>query len=66
MNERIQELYKQAEKSVVFLSNSKESKEKIMREKFAELIVNECLLIADKHNAYSVMDSIIDRFGVKL
>jgi len=45
MNERIKELYKQAEKSVAFLSNSKESKEKIMLEKFAELIVIECASI---------------------
>lgn len=34
-------------------------------EKFAELIVRECLSIADKHGAYNVMDSIIDQFGVE-
>ena len=43
MNERIQELYQEAEKSVAFLSNSKESKQLIIREKFAELIVRECI-----------------------
>ena len=42
MNERIKELYQQAEKSVQFLSNSSESKQRIVIEKFAELIVDEC------------------------
>lgn len=43
MNERIDQLYKEAEKSVVFLSNSEESKKKIIQRKFAELIVRECI-----------------------
>lgn len=45
MNERIEDLYKQAQKSVIFLSNSKESKEKIVIEKFAELIIGKCIEI---------------------
>ena len=48
MNERIRELYKEAEKSVAFLSNSKESKQLIIQEKFAELIVRECLTIVER------------------
>ena len=42
MNKRLIELYKQAEKSVAFLSNSKQSKDRIVQQKFAELIVREC------------------------
>ena len=51
MNERIEDLYKQAQKSVIFLSNSKESKEKIppLIEKFAELIVKECVDKIETH-----------------
>ena len=52
MNERIQELYQEAEKSVAFLSNSKESKQLIIREKFAELIVRECI---DKITTYDLV-----------
>jgi hypothetical protein len=34
-------------------------------ERFAELIVRECLSIADRRGAYEVMDDIIEHFGVK-
>lgn len=47
MNELIKELHREAEKSVAFLSNSKESKQLIIREKFAELIIRKCCSIAD-------------------
>ena len=43
MNERLQQLLMQAEKSVVFLSNSKESKHRIMLDTFANLIVEDCI-----------------------
>jgi hypothetical protein len=43
MNERLQQLLMQAEKSVVFLSNSKESKLRIMLDTFANLIVEDCI-----------------------
>ena len=43
MNERLQQLLMQAEKSVVFLSNSKESKHRIMLDTFANLIIEECI-----------------------
>ena len=35
------------------------------KEKFAELIVRECIKIADNHSAYEVMDDIFDHFGIK-
>ena len=35
-------------------------------QKFAELIIKECLSIADNKGAYQVMDDIIERFGVEL
>jgi hypothetical protein len=35
-------------------------------EKFAELIVRECVRICDSRGAYEVMDDIIERFGVEI
>jgi hypothetical protein len=35
-------------------------------ENFAELIIKDCLSIADNRGAYQVMDDIIERFGVEL
>jgi len=49
MNERIEKLYQQAEKSVQFLSNSKESKQRIVTQNFAELIVQECANYASRN-----------------
>ena len=79
MNERFIELYKQAEKSVAFLSNSKQSKEKIVQQKFAELIIKDVLnlfgdeLISLHHleqpccedAVYLLKSKVMDRFGVK-
>ena len=71
VNERIQDLYREAEKSVAFLSNSTESKQLIIREKFAELIVSECSRIADdwvnnEDNGKNYpSDKIKQHFGVK-
>jgi len=42
MNQRIQKLFLEAQKSVQFLANSEESKQRIVMERFAELIVDEC------------------------
>lgn len=42
MNQRIQKLFLEAQKSVQFLANSEESKQRIVMERFAELIVREC------------------------
>ena len=67
MNERIQELYREAEKSVAFLSNSKESKQLIIREKFAELIVRECAAVANINNHQWQMpgDFVLKHFAVE-
>lgn len=51
MNPRIEELYREAEKSTAFLSNSPRSKELIIRNHFAELIVRECISIVI-HSGY--------------
>ena len=42
MNQRIQKLFLEAQMSVQFLANSEESKQRIVMERFAELIVDEC------------------------
>ena len=57
MNKRIRELEKQCWDHQTNHLNS---------EKFAELIIKECLSIADNRGAYQVMDDIIERFGVEL
>ena len=46
MNQRIQELLLEAQKSVQFLANSEESKQRIVMERFAELIVRKCADVA--------------------
>jgi hypothetical protein len=66
MNERIQKLAKQARQIGEYVNYGQiRLSPKQFEQKFAELIVRECLSIADKHGAYNVMDSIIDHFGVK-
>jgi hypothetical protein len=67
MNERIQELYREAEKSVAFLSNSKESKQLIIRSKFAELIVRECAAVANinSHQWQVPGDFVLKHFEVE-
>jgi len=79
MNERLIEMYKQAEKSVAFLSNSKKSKEKIVQQKFVELIIQDVLnLFGDElislhyleqpcceDAVYLLKSKVMDRFGVK-
>lgn len=61
MNDRIQELYKEAEKSVIFLSNSNESKQLIIREKFADLIIQECLLALEPNLYESDIEYKVDQ-----
>jgi len=51
MNQRIQELLLEAQKSVQFLANSEESKQRIIMERFAQLIVRECI---DKIETYRI------------
>jgi hypothetical protein len=61
MNDRIRELYKEAEKSVIFLSNSNESKQLIIREKFADLIIQECLLALEPNLYESDIEYKVDQ-----
>ena len=61
MNKRIREIYQQATgKTWIYDFDPS------MAETFAELIIKECLSIADNRGAYQVMDDIIERFGVEL
>jgi hypothetical protein len=59
MNERIRELARESG-LVQYDADSK----MLDAERFAELIVRECLSIADRRGAYEVMDEILEHFGV--
>ena len=65
MNERIYELAKQAEKSVQFLSNSAESKQRIIMKKFAELIVQECIDYCGENLSKTVGHALKIHLGVE-
>ena len=62
MNERIQELMAEVGMSVDYLTNTKQI---VLIEKFAELIVRECAEIADKAEPYKANDLIKQHFGVE-
>ena len=67
MNDRIQELVSQAQKSVQFLSNSAESKQSIMMERFAELIIRECTEVSINNGCGDFVDikqKLFEHFGV--
>ena len=66
MNERIRELAAQAgiDPESDTLCRYEGWSEPI--ERFATLIIKECLSIADRRGAYQMMDDIIERFGVEL
>jgi hypothetical protein len=64
MKERIQELARQAGLNAPYGSDHEGLRDFDYR-KFAELIVRECLSIADRRGAYNVMDDIIEHFGVE-
>jgi hypothetical protein len=64
MNERIRELALQAGLNAPYGSDHEGLRDFDYR-KFAELIVRECLSIADRRGAYNVMDDIIEHFGVE-
>ena len=64
MNERIKELRQQAEKSAQFLSNSNESKQRIVMETFAELIVLECARWLSTRE-FASPEALKHHFGVK-
>jgi hypothetical protein len=63
MNKKIEELAEQCG----FRSNPNvyDRNQSFDIEKFAELIVRECVSIADRRGAYEVMDDIIEHFGIK-
>jgi hypothetical protein len=65
MNERIRELAEQAEKYADDNFRGEPTYSEAYDSKFAELIVRECLSIADRRGAYNVMDDIIEHFGVE-
>ena len=67
MNERINELFGRALDQAVpetwtTLNPAQLSK---LKDKFAELIVRECLDIGYNHKAYALMGEIMEHFGVK-
>ena len=64
MNERIRELAEQAGLNAPYGSDH-EGLRDFDYKKFGELIVRECLSIADRRGAYEVMDDIIEHFGAE-
>lgn len=60
MNARIKEL---VEKSYIYDKQNDSSF--FNKEKFAELIVRECLDIGYNHNAYALMGEIMEHFGIE-
>lgn len=62
MNEKIKELADQAGLKMCGCGCNMPTRQTV---KFAELIIKECINIADKRGAYEVMDDIIDHFGVE-
>ena len=65
MKERIKELAEQAWDYVDSQNPYASDEHEMFQEKFAELIVRECLSLADRRGAYNVMDDIIEHFGVE-
>jgi hypothetical protein len=66
MNERIADLAEQADQYAHENLKNESTWFEAYDSKFAELIIKECLSIADNRGAYQVMDDIIERFGVEL
>ena len=68
MNPKMHEMYLEAQKSVVFLSNSRESKERIAAERFAEAIIKECcrmmIELEVKYPANLTTKKIKEEFGI--
>lgn len=64
MNERIRELMAEVGMSVDYLTNTKQI---VLIEKFAELIVRECVGIADEYDGVgsTIVSRIEKHFGVK-
>ncbi len=62
MNERIRELAIEVGISVEYLSNTKQI---VLLEKFAELIVRECANVAADRDALDIYEEIREHFGVE-
>ena len=67
MNERINELERQAEKFVMSIPASLDINEytSVFNEKFAELIVRECSLFVFKQNGPKSALNLLEHFGVE-
>ena len=65
MNKRIQELSQQAMDYADENFKGEPTWSEAYESKFAELIVKDCLTVADRRGAYRVMDDIIEWFGVE-
>lgn len=68
MNDKIKEFYNESSSSRYVKTDGygNDHYRKVTNyELFAELIIKECIKIADKRGAYEVMDDIIDHFGVE-
>ncbi len=66
MNKRIRELAERADENYTGIHDdclALVGNEAI--QKFAELIVKDCLTVADRRGAYPVMDDIIEHFGIE-
>ena len=64
IHKRVEELAKQADEYL--LENVQEENRSSWAQVFAELIVKECAVIADKAEPYKANDLIKQHFGVKL
>jgi hypothetical protein len=65
MNERIREIAEQAVNYADENFRGEPTWFEAQESKFAELIIRECLRLADRRGAYQIMDDIIERFGIE-
>lgn len=65
MNDRIWELAEKAQEYADDNFLGEPTWFEAYESKFAELIVRECLRVADRRGAFQVMDDIIEHFGVE-
>jgi len=65
MKERIKQLAEQAQKVAYYTDGGYTPIMTLDQEKFAELIVRECLDIGYNHKAYALMGEIMEHFGVE-
>ena len=65
MNDRIWELAEKAQEYADDNFLGEPTWFEAYESKFAELIIRECLRVADRRGAYQVMDDIIEHFGIE-